>query len=154
MSSFLFVAFLQIGCAGPKGDIYSLTGLDSFSEQDRADILASVALINEKVGREVISTEPSGFSITVEKTDFPVEHRLGFATRSLGTCRVQFSPKIFENRGYIGSVVLHELGHCFGKNHDLVSGEIMSANTMPIAAYSAEKIDRFFQRLSLSVMLQ
>ena len=142
-------------CGGAdRDDVYHLTGIDRFSKEEGNEIFEFVEILNNRLGRSVLAADGNGFEITLEKTDFGNRTRLGAATLTLTACRIELSPEIFKTKGYVGSVLLHELGHCFGKEHEGEVGEIMSVRTLPISDYGTPKIEKFFNQLSLSVKLR
>lgn len=154
--SWWWVLFLSAGCGlqfeEPKQWPAAVVDLSGFSDTQKVSLNESFQWMNEALGYSVIevqSPENEQYAISLARVGTNSEHpsRMGFATRDNATCKIELNKQIFEifNGELVNSVVLHELGHCAGLDHNPRPGSVMYATTQRFSKFSEEELRLFVE---------
>jgi hypothetical protein len=135
----------------------SVASYQNFSADQKAQIIESINSMNTAAGKILVETVPNqnGYPITLVQVEPPPEspNRAGFAIHDDTQCTIQISKTVFDpaKKDYVKSVLWHEMGHCFGLQHDPQNGQLMYYTAEPFKTYSNESINRFFTEITSSV---
>jgi hypothetical protein len=155
----LAVIVLASACGNLRQWPSQLISTSNLSDSNKSDLVAVLEDWNKKSDKKII--EPSGkkdkgYNISIKITDFEAQgysSRAGLASVYYDQCIVELSPKLFteDMKGYLESVVGHEIGHCAGLRHVEDTEDLMYASTQPFASYSDAAITKFISSLFSSI---
>lgn len=157
------LAFLVTACGknSPTGVWPAkLAGYESFSAEQETTLKQSIAGFNSNLGTEALSeTAPeNALQISFKLVEPSAAHpkRLGFATLTDESCRVEINRDLFSdgNQDLFEIVLWHELGHCAGKSHEAAQGEIMYKSAARARSYTSDSIQRFFKAMLVATGLE
>ena len=130
---------------------------EGFSEEQQRELTVYAIDLNTRSGETLITTDPSsdGFPITVRPGNPPSSEakRAGYSILSENECRIEISNFILAaNRAdYRESVLIHEIGHCAGLDHNPTQGSVMYPTTAKWATYTGEQLQVFLISLQKAV---
>lgn len=157
------VCALVVGCGKnrpiPGGWPAYIAGHEGFSEEQWSEVLAGVAYLNNGCKDELVHPEGSGSGYPLHfklvETEEDKKRRAGLAIVEEEQCTIEISKVVFsEQHARVRiPVIIHELGHCAGLDHETDSGAVMYRTTAALDSYSAGALDHFFHTVRQSLGL-
>ncbi len=146
----IFFIFFIVGCGYNSLNKPANVAISSNIDYRLRKIIEdSFIEINERAKKDIVFFEDSKKSDIIVDIDssLPKRKLLGTATLMSGICKIDIADNIIFFEDLIRFVLWHELGHCFGLEHDLVRGEIMYNGPQRFSSITEEAKTRFINRI-------
>lgn len=148
------VCALVVGCGKnrPAPGMWPayVAGHEGFSDQQWKEVREGIDFLNKGCAEDLIHPDgtASGYPIIFRlvEAEENKKRRAGLAIVEEERCTIEISKVVFSDqhsRVRI-SVVIHELGHCAGLDHETDAGAVMYRTTANLDSYTPTALDHFF----------